>query len=166
MRYAVLLVVLLSGACKKSQPAPEATPEPVTVGSAAPTPAPPPVADTPADQKLREEILTYTVSMIPLLASWDGDCTKQIERMKKLEPLVQQIRDDETKVADGFDERIKNYMQAHKAEVVGKMQAAVTATKLTQQQIAVKETEIKAKCTGADYAEEMNRIGVMKKKTP
>jgi hypothetical protein len=163
MRYA-LLVVLGLAACKKSS-APEAKPEPVGSGSASVAPVAP-IAETPADQKLREEIMTYTFDMVPLLAAWDGDCTKQIERMTKLEPLVQQIRDDEAKVEPGFEERIKNYMQAHKPEVVGKMQAAIAATKLTQAQLGAKETEIKAKCTGQDFADEMNKIGVMKKKSP
>jgi hypothetical protein len=107
--------------------------------------------------------MTYTLRMVPLLAAWDGDCTKQIERMKQLEPAVQQIRADEEKVAPGFDDRIKQYMMAHKPEVVGQMQAAITATTLTQAQLAANDAAIKAKCTGQDYADEMNKIGVMKK---
>ena len=163
MRYALLIVLGLV-ACKKSTPDPGATPAGTGPGSAvAPATPTPPTAETPADQKLREEIMTYTFDMVPLLAAWDGDCTKQIERMKQLEPLVQQIRDDEAKVEAGYDARIKYYMQTHKAEVVDKMQAAIAATKLTQAQLGAKDAEIKAKCTGQDYADEMNRIGVMKK---
>lgn len=157
-----LAIVLAFAACKKSS-APEAKPEPVGSGSAV-------VAGTPidlaADTKLRDEIMTYTFNMVPLLAAWDGDCTKQIERMKQLEPLVQQIRDDEAKTALGYDARIKQYMMAHKAEVVGKMEAAIAATKLTKQQLEAKDAEIKAKCTGQDYADELNKIGVMRKRTP
>jgi|SRR5664279_2136056 len=158
MRTALAIVVALA-ACKKSS-APEAKPEPVGSGSAV---APAPVVDTDADVKLREEIMRYTLKMVPLLAAWDGDCTKQIERMKLLEPLVLQIRDDETKVAPGFDDRIKEYMMAHKPEVIGQMQAAITATKLTQAQLGANDTAIKAKCTGQDYTDELNKIGVMKK---
>jgi hypothetical protein len=158
MRYA-LLVVLGLVACKKSTPAPEAKPEPVGSGSAVVV-AP---VDDAADTKLREEIMAYTLKMVPLLAAWDGDCTKQIERMKQLEPSVQQIRADEDKVSPGFDERIKSYMMAHKAEVVGQMQAAITATKLSQAQLGANDAAIKAKCTGQDYADEMSKIGVMKK---
>jgi hypothetical protein len=163
MRTALAIVVALT-ACKKSTPAPEAKPEPVGSGSGSVV-APAPVDDA-ADVKLREEIMTYTTKMVPLLASWDGDCTKQIERMKQLEPLVQQIREDEAKVAPGFDDRIKQYMIAHKPEVVGKMQAAITATKLTQAQLAANDTAIKATCTGQDYTDELNKIGVMKKTSP
>jgi hypothetical protein len=57
-------------------------------------------------------------------------------------------------------------MMDHKAEVVGKMTAAITATKLTKPELEAKDAEIKAKCTGQDYADEMNKIGVMKKKSP
>jgi hypothetical protein len=157
MRIALAIVVALT-ACKKSS-APEAKPEPVGSGSAVAAP----VVDTAGDVKLREEIMSYTLKMVPLLASWDGDCTKQIERMKQLEPLVQQIRDDEAKVSPGFDDRIKEYMMAHKSEVIGQMEAAITATKLTQAQLGANDAAIKAKCTGQDYADEMNKIGVMKK---
>ncbi len=157
-----LAIVLAFAACKKSSPAPEAKPEPVPSGSAVVAAGVP--IDLAADAKLRDEILTYTSNMVPLLAAWDGDCTKQIERMKQLEPLVQQIREDEEKTAPGYDARIKQYMMAHKAEVVGKMEAAITATKLTKSQLEAKDAEIKAKCTGQDYADEMNKIGVMRKK--
>jgi hypothetical protein len=161
-----LAIVLAFAACKKSS-APEAKAEPVgsgsAVGSGIVLGAP---IDLAADTKLRDEIITYTMNMVPLLAAWDGDCTKQIERMKQLEPLVQQIRDDEEKTAPGYDARIKQYMMAHKAEVVGKMEAAIAATKLTKPQLEAKEAEIKAKCTGQDYADETNKIGIMRKKSP
>ncbi|MEO8840949.1 MAG: hypothetical protein ABI591_02465 [Kofleriaceae bacterium] len=159
-----LAIVLAFAACKKAA-APEPKPEPVGSGSAVAVVAPP-TGDTAADQTLRDEIMSYTFEMVPLLAAWDGDCTKQIERMKQLEPLVQQIRKDEAKVAPGFDDRIRQYMMAHKAEVVGNMQAAVAATKLSQAQLEAKDAEIKAKCTGQDYADEINKIGVMKKQRP
>lgn len=157
-----LAIVLAFAACKKSS-ALEAKPEPVGTGSAG---APAPAVDSAADVTLRDETLTYTFNMIPLLAAWDGDCTKQIERMKTLEPLVQKIRDDEAAVAPGFDDRIKQYMRDHKAEVVGKIEAQLVAVKVTRPQLEAKETEIKAKCTGQDFADEMNKIGVMKKKSP
>ena len=162
MRTALAIVVALT-ACKKSTPAPEAKPEPVGSGSAV---APAPVVESAADVKLRDETMTYTFDMIPVLAAWDGDCTKQIERMKALEPLVQKIRDDEAVVAPGFDDRIKQYMRDHKAEVVDKIEAQLTAAKVTRPQLEAKDAEIKAKCTGQDFADEMNKIGVMKKKSP
>lgn len=161
MRLALALCLLV--ACKKDhQDAPPApTPEPVAVA-----PAPAPAAVDPAlFERVTQETLEYTYQMVPLLAAFDGDCAAQIERMKKLEPLVQKIREDSALVGDDVDLKIKDYMRAHKAEVVEHMTAALAATKLTKDQLEQKDAAIKTKC-GDDpaYKEEMNRIGVMKKR--
>jgi len=151
----VLVLCLLIGCKKDHQDAPAApTPEPVAV---APDPT---VLD-----RVAQETLEYTYQMVPLLASFDGDCAAQIERMKKLEPLVQQIRDDSALVGPDVDLRIKDHMRAHKDELVAKMNAAIAATHLTKDQLEQKDAAIKAKC-GEDpaYKEEMNRIGVLRKK--
>jgi hypothetical protein len=161
MRIA-LAVILAFAACKKSTP-PDPTPDPGSAGSAVVTP---PVTDDPVVfKRLLDNTLEYTYDMIPLLASFDGDCAAQIERMKKLEPLVQKIRDDSEHVAPDFSDRIKQYMRDHKTEVVAKIEGQLAAVKMTRPELEAKEADLKAKCTSnLAYAEEMNRIGVMKKK--
>ena len=130
---------------------------------AAPTPATP-VADDPLFPKLRDDIMEYTGSMVPMLAAFDGDCTAQIARMKKLEPLVDRIRDESAKASPDYDAKIREYVQDHKLEIVGKIDAQLAAAKLTRPQLEAKEADIKAKCTGADYAAEMQRIAVTRPK--
>src|SRR3954463_3852140 len=154
MRTVLILALLI--ACKKDhQDAPAApAPEPVAVAS-----------DPAVLDRVTQETLEYTFQMIPLLAAFDGDCAAQIERMKKLEPLVQKIRQDNELAGPGVDVKIKDYMRAHKDEVVAKMNAQIAAVKLTKDQLEQKDAAIKTKC-GSDpaYQEEMNRIGVMKKR--
>jgi hypothetical protein len=154
----VLVLCLLVGCKKDHQDAPAApSPEPVAVA---------PAVDPAVLDRVTQETIEYTYQMVPLLASFDGDCAAQIERMKKLEPLVQKIRDDNALAGDGVDVKIKDYMRAHKDEVVAKMNAAIAATHLTKADLEQKDAEIKTKC-GSDpaYNEEMNRIGVMRKKS-
>lgn len=164
MRFALVLCLLVG--CKKDHQdaPPPPTPEPVAVAPA-PGPAPAPV-DPAVFERVTKETLEYTYQMVPLLAAFDGDCVAQVERMKKLEPLVQKIREDNALAGDDVDLKIKDYMRAHKAEVVEHMNAALAATKLTKEQLEQKDAAIKQKC-GDDpaYKEEMNRIGVMKKQT-
>jgi hypothetical protein len=159
MRFALVLCLLIG--CKKDhQDAPAApAPEPVAVAPAAPA------VDPAVLDRVTQETLEYTFQMVPLLASFDGDCAAQIERMKKLEPLVQKIRDDNALAGPDVDVKIKSYMRAHKDEVVAKMNAQLVAVKLSKEQLEQKDAAIKAKC-GEDpaYKDEMNRIGVMRKK--
>jgi hypothetical protein len=155
-----VLVLALLFACKKDHQDAAPAPEPVAVA-----PAPAAVPDPAVLDRVTTETLEYTYQMIPLLASFDGDCAAQIERMKKLEPLVQKIRDDNALAGPDVDVKIKDYMRAHKDEVVAKMNAQIAAVHLTKDQIEQKDAEIKAKC-GQDpaYQDEMNRIGVLRKK--
>jgi hypothetical protein len=158
----VLVLCLLVGCKKDHQDAPAApAPEPVAVA-----PAPAPTADPAILDRVTQETLEYTYQMVPLLASFDGDCAAQIERMKKLEPLVQKIRDDNALAGPDVDVTIKSYMRAHRDEVVAKMNAAIAATHLTKDQLEQKDAAIKTKCgTDPAYNEEMNRIGVLRKKS-
>jgi hypothetical protein len=152
----LVLALLLVVSCKKSSEQPPPPPS-------APVAAPVVAADDPGFPKLRDDIIEYTGSMIPLLAAFDGDCTAQIERMKKLEPLVDKIREETAKAAPDYDAKIRQYLTDHKVEVVGKIDAQLAAAKLTRPQLEAKDADIKAKCKGADYAAEMDRIGIMKK---
>ena len=102
--------------------------------------------------------------MVPLLAAFDGDCTAQVARMKKLEPLVDRIRDESAKASPDYDAKIQQYVMDHKAEIVGKIDAQLAAAKLTRPQLEAKDADIKAKCTGPDYAAEMQRIAVTRPK--
>ncbi len=173
MRSALVLTFVLAAGCKKHEATPTAgAAEPVAVAKTPPAgePAGMPVgsaatagSDDAAFERLTRETLDYTYRMVPLLASFDGDCDAQIARMKQLEPLVQQIRDDEAAVAPDFNGRIKDYMQAHKAEVVAKIEEQLAAAHVTRPQLEAKEADIKAKCTSPAFADEMNRIGVLKK---
>lgn len=154
---AVILAFTSFGACKKSAPAPEPAPDP---GSAAAAPK----VDPAVFDRLQANILQYTYDMIPLLASFDGDCNAQIERMKKFEPIVQKIRDDEVQMDAGFEDRIKQYMRDHKTEIAAKIEAQLAAVKFTRPQLEAKEADLKAKCAANPaYAAEMDRIGVMRR---
>ena len=157
----LVLALLLVASCKKSAeqpPAPAPAPAPVVA------PAPAPAPDDPLFPKLRDDIMEYTGSMVPMLAAFDGDCAAQIARMKKLEPLVDRIRDESAKASPDYDAKIRQYIQDHKVEVVAKIDAQLAAAKLTRPQLEAKDADIKAKCTGADYAAEMQRIAITKAK--
>ena len=166
MRIALAMILATSmfGACKKSAPPPEPAPDP---GSAAPVAPVAPKVDRVVYDRLLGNVLQYTYDMIPLLASFDGDCSAQIERMKKFEPLVQKIRDDEVQMDANFEDRIKQHMRDHKDEIVAKIEAQLVAVKMTRPELEAKEADLKAKCaSNPAYAAEMDRIGVMKKRRP
>jgi len=167
MRIALLAALVFAFGCKKdheSAPVPAPLPAPTAQGSAA-TPAPAP-SDPAALDRATKEILEYTDQMIPLLAGFDGNCDHQIAAMAKLEPLVDKIRADTVAAGPDVDVKIKQYMQEHKQEVVAGINKQLELAKMSRADLELKDSDVKAKC-GSDpkYQAEMNRIGVMKKKS-
>lgn len=167
MRTVLLAALVLASGCKKDhEAAPEPAPLAPVAGSAeAPPPAPAP-ADPAALERVTKETLDYTYQMIPLLAGFDGDCDHQIAAMAKLEPLVDKIRADTLAAGPGIDVRIKSYMMEHKQEVVDGINKQLELAKMSRADLEMKDADVKAKCgSNPKYQAEMNRIGVMKKKT-
>jgi len=169
MRTVLLVALVLASGCKKDhEAAPAPTPlAPVTGSGAAPAPAPAPApADPAAFERVTKETLDYTYQMIPLLAGFDGDCDHQIAAMAKLEPLVDKIRADTLAAGPDIDVRIKSYMMEHKQEVVDAINKQLELAKMSRADLEMKDADVKAKCgSNPKYQAEMNRIGVMKKKT-
>jgi hypothetical protein len=166
MRIALLALLIVLGCKKDHEAAPVPAPLPAPTGSAAaPAPAPAPT-DPAALDRVTKEVLEYTDQMIPLLAGFDGDCDHQIAAMAKLEPLVDKIRADTVAAGPDVDVRIKQYMQEHKQQIVDGINKQLDAAKMSRADLELKDSDVKAKC-GSDpkYQAEMNRIGVMKKKT-
>jgi hypothetical protein len=169
MRIVLVAALVSVLGCKKDHeaaPVPAPLPAPVAPGSAvAPAPAPAP-ANPAALDRVTKETLEYTYQMIPLLAGFDGNCEHQIAAMAKLEPLVDKIRADTLAAGPDVDARIKAYMMEHKQEVVDAINKQLDLAKLSRADLELKDSDVKAKC-GSDpkYQAEMNRIGVMKKKT-
>ncbi|MEO6772300.1 MAG: hypothetical protein ABI467_04670 [Kofleriaceae bacterium] len=168
MRIALLALLLVFGCKKDHEAAPVPAPLPApTPSSAAPAPAPAPApADPGVLERVTKETLDYTYRMIPLLAGFDGDCDHQIAAMAKLEPLVDQIRADSLAAGPDVGDRIKGYMREHKQEVVDAINKQLDLAKLSRADLELKDSDVKAKCgTNPKYQAEMNRIGVMRKKT-
>jgi hypothetical protein len=164
MRTALLATLVFVLACKKDHEA-APVPAPLPAPPAAPTTAPA-AADPAAFERVTKETLEYTYQMIPLLAGFDGDCDHQIAAMAKLEPLVDKIRADSLAAGPDLDVRIKSYMTEHKSEVVDAINKQLDLAKLSRADLELKDSDVKAKCgTNPKYQAEMNRIGVMKKKT-
>lgn len=169
MRIALLAALVLAFGCKKDHenaPVPAPLPAPAAPGSAvAPAPAPAP-GDPAAFERVTKETLEYTYRTIPLLAGFDGNCDHQIAAMAKLEPLVDKIREDTAAAGADVDTRIKSYMMEHKQEVVDAINKQLELAKMSRADLELKDSDVKAKCgTNPKYQAEMNRIGVMKKKT-
>ncbi|MEP6864620.1 MAG: hypothetical protein ABJE66_28625 [Deltaproteobacteria bacterium] len=167
MRIALLAALVFAFGCKKDhEAAPVPAPLPAPAGSAvAPTPPPTP-ADPAALDRVTKEILEYTYQMIPLLAGFDGNCDHQIAAMTKLEPLVDKIRADTLAAGPDVDFRVRQYMQEHKQDVVDAINKQLELAKMSRADLELKDSDVKAKCgTNPKYQAEMNRIGVMKKKT-
>jgi hypothetical protein len=167
MRIALLAALVFAFACKKDhEAAPVPAPLPAAAGSAvAPAPAPAP-ADPAALDRVTKEILEYTYQMIPLLAGFDGNCDHQIAAMAKLEPLVDKIRADTLAAGPDVDVRVRQYMQEHKQDLVDAINKQLELAKMSRADLELKDSDVKAKCgTNPKYQAEMNRIGVMKKKT-
>jgi hypothetical protein len=169
MRIALLAALVFAFGCKKdheSAPVPAPLPAPTAPGSAAAPPPPPAPSDPAALDRATKEILDYTYQMIPLLAGFDGNCDHQIAAMAKLEPLVDKIRADTVAAGPDVDVRIKQYMQEHKQQVVDAINKQLDLAKMSRADLELKDSDVKAKC-GSDpkYQAEMNRIGVMKKKS-
>jgi hypothetical protein len=164
MRIALLVTLVLAVACKKDhEAAPVPAPLPAPGSAAEPPPAP---ADPAVFERVTKETLEYTYQMIPLLAGFDGDCDHQIAAMTKLEPLVDKIRADTLAAGPDVDVRIKDYMKEHKQELVDAINKQLDLAKLSRADLELKDSDVKAKCgTNPKYQAEMNRIGVMKKKT-
>ena len=164
MRTALLVALVLASGCKKDhEAAPAPAPLAPATGSA---PAPPAPSDPAAVDRVTKETLEYTYQMIPLLAGFDGDCDHQIAAMAKLEPLVDKIRADTLAAGPGVDTKIKTYMMEHKQEVVDAINKQLDAAKMSRADLELKDSDVKAKCgSNPKYQAEMNRIGVMKKKT-
>lgn len=164
MRTALLATLVFVLGCKKDHeaaPVPAPLPPPPTAPTTAPAPA-----DPAAFERVTKETLEYTYQMIPLLAGFDGDCDHQIAAMAKLEPLVDKIRADTLAAGPDVDVRIKSYMMEHKSEVVDAINKQLDLAKLSRADLELKDSDVKAKCgTNPKYQAEMNRIGVMKKKT-
>lgn len=164
MRIALLAALVLAFGCKKDhEAAPVPAPLPAPGSATAPAPAP---ADPAALERVTKETLDYTYQMIPLLAGFDGDCDHQIAAMAKLEPLVDKIRADALAAGPDVDVRIKDYMKEHKNEVVDAINKQLDLAKLSRADLELKDSDVKAKCGSLPkYQAEMNRIGVMKKKS-
>ena len=165
---AALVAPLWASGCKKDhEAAPAPAPLAPAVGSAAaPAPAPAAPADPAAFERVTKETLDYTYQMIPLLAGFDGDCDHQIAAMAKLEPLVDKIRADTVAAGPDIDTRIKTYMMEHKQEVVDAINKQLDLAKMSRADLELKDHDVKAKCgSNPKYQAEMNRIGVMKKKS-
>jgi len=160
------LVAALCGCKKDHEAAPAPAPLAPAAGSAAaPAPAPAP-ADPAAFERVTKETLDYTYQMIPLLAGFDGDCDHQIAAMAKLEPLVDKIRADTAAAGPDVDTRIKSYMMEHKQDVVDAINKQLDLAKMSRADLEMKDADVKAKCgSNPKYQAEMNRIGVMKKKS-
>ncbi len=159
MRIALAAVVLFVG-CKKDHKDDPAQQTPVVAPGSAATPP-----NDPEFLAMTQNILGYTSSMVPVLASFDGDCKAHVQRMLTLEPMALKI----SAYADAhpeFDGQMKAWMMAHRTEVGMKMEQAVIATKLSKLELGKKEADIKAKCASDPaFQDAMNRIGVMKKKS-
>ena len=164
------MTLSLLAACGQDAPrtspatAPTPTPPAVTAtadaGSAAPAP-------DPTLQRLVDETIDYTYKMVPLVASWDGSCSVQIQRMKQIEPLVQRIRDDTAALGPDANTQLKAALAPHKDEVTAKIEHDLADLHVTRAEVEAKDDAVKAACgNDPEYKAEMDRIGVFKKNKP
>lgn len=170
MRELLITAVLVLTACDRSSPKPPRSAEPAAFAPAVSVTVHDAGDGSAGDavrQRLVGEVLEYTYDAVPVIAGWDGSCAAQIQRMKKLEPLVRKIRVDTMALGPDGTSQIKVALLPHKAETMAKLDRQLADLHLTRAQLESKERAMKAAC-GADpgFKAEMDRIGVFKKKTP
>jgi hypothetical protein len=139
MRIALAIAVAIS-ACGK------ASPPDVTTGSAIDD-----VSDIPFDAMMS----AYTFGIIQSLSEWDGDCAKQLDRMRGLDILMREIHDGEARVPPAL-------LAQGKAQMVAGRERLLADWQKTVGELGATESEIEVTCKGRG-ADEMNKIfAVMK----
>jgi hypothetical protein len=163
---ALATALLLAAACSRSEVAPlpaagSATPAaPAGSGSGS-------AAANPDLDAIVADTLSYTAKMVPILAAFDGDCAKHVDRLLTLEPLVIEIRKrtaDLAKANPDIDKTILARLRAHGAEVKKQVDAQLAILGKTQADLDKMEGELNAKCAADQkFQDAMGRIGVFKR---
>jgi hypothetical protein len=161
-----LLMLQVAGCAKHAAPETKATGS-ATAGSATPSGSGSGV-DTTAIDTMVNDMMSYTEKVLPMMLAFDGDCTKQANRMLELEPLAQKIRAEGAPLESdaAAQASFKAAIAIKKPEVMARMKAKLDAAGTTEEAIGKTEKAINDKC-GNDptFQEAMNRVGLRKKKS-
>jgi hypothetical protein len=139
MRIALAIAFAIS-ACGKSAPTPEET-----TGSALT------IDDVSYVFPYHEMLGAYMVGIVQGLSAWDGDCTKQLERMQELDVLYDEIRNGKARVPPALIAEVQ-------AKMVASIDEQLTWRNETGAHLEATVSEIKLKCPRQDVVAEMNKI--------
>jgi hypothetical protein len=168
----LVLVLLSLAAChKQDAPVNRKPADPESVEVAAGPPDRPPTQTAERIDAIVTDTIAYTEKMMPMFASFDGDCNRFAETMLGLEPLATSVRAkmkelvaagaDAREVAEEIDRRIKS----QKEQVMPRIEAALARTGKTLKDFEVAAQQIETACAGdPKYADAKERVGLFKKR--
>jgi hypothetical protein len=120
-------------------------------GKSAPTPAPVPMDDVAYDFPYDDILRAYMLGVVQGLAEWDGDCTKQLERMQEDDVLYRDIQRGKARVPAAL------VAEVHTKMVVS-IDNELTYWKETRSHLEATVSEIEQKCPRPDVVAELNKI--------
>jgi hypothetical protein len=107
--------------------------------------------------------------MLPVLASFDGDCDAYADKLLTLEPLVTSIRGHYARMQRDPSAALlaKQLLAAHKTDELARLDQAVAALGTTRAALDQKDADVKRQCAdNAHVQAAMAKVGLYKKDKP